>query len=71
MEDILSTYDKLTPSALIQKLNVSGHTLLMTYFHILECGTHSQNLSATFRYTLYIRPAVAISTVYFIHPEYQ
>lgn len=47
MVDILSTYYKCTPSAITQKLNVSGHMSICIFFLVLVCGTHAQSLSAT------------------------
>jgi hypothetical protein len=54
MEAIFSTYDKCTLSAITQKLNVSGHTLIWLLFLALVCENLAQNLSASFKYILYI-----------------
>jgi hypothetical protein len=53
VEDIMSTYYKRTLSAIIHKLNVSGHVLIWTIFLALVFGTHTQNFSALFSYVLY------------------
>jgi hypothetical protein len=53
LEDILSIYYKCTLSDITHKLNVSGHTLIWTFFHVLVCGTRAQRLPAPFNYTLY------------------
>jgi hypothetical protein len=55
-EDILSTCYDCILSAVIRKLrvNASGHMLIWKLFLVLVCGTHAQNLSASFSYTLHI-----------------
>jgi hypothetical protein len=41
-----------TLSATTHKLNVSGHTLMWTFFLVPVCGNRAQNSSALFSYTL-------------------
>jgi hypothetical protein len=39
-------------SAITDKLNVSGHMLIWTFFLVLGCGTRAQSLSASFKGSL-------------------
>jgi hypothetical protein len=58
MEDILSTYSWKSTFIITEKLNVSGHMLIWTFFLVLICGTRAQNLSSLFGYTLHIGPVI-------------
>jgi hypothetical protein len=50
IDDTASTYYTCTLLAVTQKLNVSRHLLIRTFFFFV-CGTRAQNLSAPFSYT--------------------
>jgi hypothetical protein len=53
----MSAYYKYTLSALRQKLKISGHMFIRTFFPDLVCGTFAQNLFALsvtpYTYTAY------------------
>jgi hypothetical protein len=53
VENILSIYYKYALSVITDKLDVSGHMLILQIFLILVCGTRGKNLSL-FIYALYI-----------------
>jgi hypothetical protein len=55
-------------SAITNKLNISGHMLIWTFFLVLVCGTRAQNLSTAFSYTLYLYASLraALCGPYFI-----
>jgi hypothetical protein len=59
MQGISSTCYKCTVSDIAYNLNISWNMLVWAVFLVFVCATGAQSLSASFRYTLYVRSVSA------------